>query len=106
MSASGNGPATSTRLRSAGLIIGGMEGTAYASETSVIPPGAQLFVLCDGCYEIKRPDGSIMAFNEFEGFMRQHGLQADGLERLMAWVRAQHGDGPLDDDFSIVRVGF
>jgi sigma-B regulation protein RsbU (phosphoserine phosphatase) len=103
---SGNGPAASTRLRSPGLIIGGMEGAAYTNETIVIPPGAQLFVLCDGCYEIKRPDGSTREFDEFENFMRENGMRPDGLERLMQWVKAHHGDGPLDDDFSIVRVCF
>jgi sigma-B regulation protein RsbU (phosphoserine phosphatase) len=103
---SGNGPATSTRLRSPGLVIGGMEGTAYTSEATVIPPAAQLFIPCDGCYEIKRPDDSFLGFDEFEEFMKQNGMQPDGLEQLLQWTKLKHGDGPLDDDFSIVRVCF
>ena len=50
--------------------------------------------------------GDVMEFSEFEQFMQAHGRQPDGLERLQRWVRARHGDGPLDDDFSIVRIRF
>ena len=83
-----------------------MEGSVYATETIAVPPGAQLFVLCDGCYEIKRPDGDIMGFDEFERFMQLNGIQPDGLERLLAWVKDQNGNAPMDDDFSIVRICF
>jgi hypothetical protein len=47
-----------------------------------------------------------MEFGEFEKFMQAHGTQPDGLEKLFNWVRVRHGDGPLDDDFSIVRIQF
>jgi len=30
----------------------------------------------------------------------------EGLEKLLSWVRERHGDGPLEDDFSIVRIQF
>jgi sigma-B regulation protein RsbU (phosphoserine phosphatase) len=99
-------PAVSSRLRSPGLIIGGLEGSVYATETTPIPPGAQLFVLCDGCYEIKRPDGNIMGFDEFERFMQLNGMQRDGLDRLLDWVKNQNGAAALEDDFSIVRICF
>jgi sigma-B regulation protein RsbU (phosphoserine phosphatase) len=100
------GPAASSRLRSPGLIIGGLQDSVYTTETTSIPPGAQLFLLCDGCYEIKRPDGNIMRFDEFEQFMQLNGTQPDGLQQLVAWVKNQSGDAPMDDDFSIVRVCF
>jgi hypothetical protein len=47
-----------------------------------------------------------MDFETFERFMQENGTRPDGLELLHSWVRAKHGDGPLDDDFSIVRVRF
>ena len=101
-----NGAIASVQLRSPGLIIGAMEGVAYMSQSCHIPPGASLFVLCDGCYEIRDVFGQVMEFSEFEKFMQSDGSQPDGLERLFNWVRERHGDGPLEDDFSIVRIQF
>jgi len=83
-----------------------MEGMAYSSQSCTIPHGATLLVLCDGCYEIRDPIGQMMEFGQFEQFMREHGTSPDGLETLLSWVRDRHGDGPLDDDFSIVRIQF
>jgi serine phosphatase RsbU (regulator of sigma subunit) len=62
--------------------------------------------LCDGCYEIRDAIGQMMEFDEFEKFMQHHGSSLKGLETLLSWVRERHGDGPLDDDFSIVRIQF
>lgn len=103
--ASGGG-LQSAQLRSPGLIIGAMEDMIYQTQSCVVPPGALLLVLCDGCYEIKDAAGNFMEFDTFEKFMQQHGGEPDGLDRLHSWVRERHGEGPLDDDFSIVRIHF
>lgn len=106
LTSSATGAVTSVRLRSPGLIIGSMADIAYASQTCPVPPGATLLVLCDGCYEICCADGRVLEFDEFEKFMLAHGSTPAGLERLQAWVYERHGAGPLDDDFSIVRIQF
>jgi sigma-B regulation protein RsbU (phosphoserine phosphatase) len=100
------GGSTSQRLLAPGLIIGAMEDMVYTAQSCQVPPGSQLLVLCDGCYEVADSAGRMLEFDEFERFMQQHGPQPDGLERLFQWLRARHGEGPLDDDFSIVRVQF
>jgi sigma-B regulation protein RsbU (phosphoserine phosphatase) len=94
------------QLRTPGLVIGAIQDTAYPTETCVVSPGAQLFILCDGCYEIRRPDGEMGTFEEFETFMKENGMPPDGLQKLLQWIKTIHGDGPLDDDFSIVRICF
>jgi hypothetical protein len=63
-------------------------------------------VLCDGCFEIRDTQGAEGTFDDFEGFMRRAGTAPTGLSDLFQWARERHGDGPLDDDFSIVRVSF
>jgi sigma-B regulation protein RsbU (phosphoserine phosphatase) len=98
--------AASEQLRSPGLIVGAMENLVYTSQSCIIPPGASLVVLCDGCYEIRDELGQVMEFDAFEKFMQAHGTLPEGLEKLQSWVRERHGDGPLDDDFSIVRIQF
>ena len=101
-----SGPVASEQLRSPGLIVGAMEDLAYCSQACHIPPGAILLVLCDGCYEIRDVIGQMMDFEQFEKFMQAHSASPDGLEKLLAWVRERHGEGPLEDDFSIVRIQF
>ena len=100
------GAAASVRLRSPGVIVGSLADSAYASQSCTVPPGASLLVLCDGCYEIRGADGNWMEFDEFEKFMQVHGCAPAGLAELQSWVHARHGAGPLDDDFSIVRIQF
>jgi sigma-B regulation protein RsbU (phosphoserine phosphatase) len=94
------------RLRVPGLIIGAMDDLVYNSETCDVPPGSRLLVLCDGCYEITCQDGRMLEFDEFTSFMQEHGAHPEGLDRLEKWVRDLNGPGPLEDDFSIVRILF
>lgn len=94
------------RLQTHGLIIGAMPDSRYVAGEEHVPEGAVLTVFCDGCYEVRDTSGGMMAFEEFEEFMGKIAMQADGLELLHEWVRARHGDGPLDDDFSILRIHF
>jgi phosphoserine phosphatase RsbU/P len=96
----------SHRLRTEGAIIGLMEGMEYDTESRTVAEGDQLVVLSDGCFEIEDDQGQFMNFETFEAFMRENGRAPDGLEQLQTWVRARHGVGPLDDDFSIVRIHF
>ncbi len=103
---SSTGALVSEKLRSPGLIVGAMEDMVYTSQTCSIPGGASLLVLCDGCYEISDALGQVMEFDEFERFMLSHGTSPDGLDKLLSWIRERHGEGPLDDDFSIVRIQF
>ena len=103
---SATGETACAQLRSPGLIVGGMEGMVYESQSCSVPVGAHLVILSDGCYEIRGPDEQVMEFDEFQRYMQANGTQPDGLEKLLRWVRRRHGDGPLDDDFSILRIQF
>lgn len=106
LSSDGSGSAVSRQLRTPGVIVGAMEDMAYQTRTCQVAPGDSLLVLCDGCYEIKDAEGNFMEFETFERFMRQQVAAPDALDRLHSWVRDRHGEGPLDDDFSIVRIHF
>ncbi len=94
-------------LRVPGLVLGGMPGVVYRSAECPVPPGGVLVLVSDGAYEIARSDGAMWTFAEFRDFLRGAAAEGDsGLDRLLATVRAMHGAGPLDDDFSIVRLEF
>lgn len=102
----GTGDRQPKRLQTHGLIVGVMPDSIYSAGVEEIPEGATLLVFCDGCYEVRDSSGEMMGFEEFEDFMAKNATQKDGLECLENWLRERHGEGPLDDDFSILRVRF
>jgi sigma-B regulation protein RsbU (phosphoserine phosphatase) len=89
-----------------GMIIGFIPGVSYVSKSLQIPSGATLIVLCDGTYEVIKQDGSLLEFQEFKNFMAANGSAPDAFLRLLTWLKGFHGPGPLDDDFSLVRIQF
>jgi len=89
-----------------GMITGLMPGTKYKSSELKIPPGSKLLVICDGTYEVKKPDGAWLEFSEFKDFLERHGRKEEAFQDLLAWVRTMNGPGPLSDDFSIIRIHF
>ena len=98
---------TVQELGKPGMVLGGMPGTAYSTETQLVPPGSTLFLMSDGVYEITRPDETLWTFSEFTQLMA---ASADAgkpeIEELAKKVHNMHGTGPLDDDFSIVKLQF
>lgn len=98
--------AVSSRLLEKGMIIGAMEDLPFSSSSCTVPPGACLLVICDGCYEILRPDGRTLEFEDFEAFMRDRAMEPEALDALYAWAQEHSGGRGLDDDFSIVRIRF
>lgn len=101
-----DGAPRSRRIVSTNLIIGAFEDVAYVADEVEVPQGAQLFVLCDGCYEIESVAGRELSYQDFEDFMRAEAHAPEGLQKLFHWAQAQQGGGSLPDDFSIVRVQF
>ena len=101
------GHATVSELGSPGMVLGGMPETAYRTETRHLPPGSSLFLLSDGVYEIIQPDGTLWTFGELSKLMADAASAGrPEIEELAKHVYAMHGAGPLDDDFSIVKLQF
>jgi phosphoserine phosphatase RsbU/P len=97
------GPARVELLKGAGLVLGGMEGASYRTFERHLPDPVRLYVVSDGTFEITGPDGTMWDFAEFQASFTANDEPAADLDRLFARVKALHGPGPLDDDFSIVR---
>ncbi len=101
-----DGTTPSVQLRSPGMIVGVLENLQYEEQAINVPEGSCLILPCDGCFEIMDNHGVDATYEDFEDFMVRHGTQPEGLAGLFEWAKARHGDGPLDDDFSLVRVRF
>jgi sigma-B regulation protein RsbU (phosphoserine phosphatase) len=89
-----------------GPITGLMPFSRYRSSLVLIPSGAHLLVLCDGTYEVNKADGALLDFEEFKLFVDQNCRSENAFGKLLDWIRSMNGPGPLDDDFSIIRVHF
>lgn len=96
-------------LRGPGMLLGGMSGATYRTIERRIEPAARLYVVSDGTFEIRRPDGSMWPTAEFHQLVAEtarrtpDGGGAADLDALFAHVKSLHGPGSLEDDFSIVR---
>ncbi len=101
-----DGSQTVEEVRSPGMIVGIMPSATYTTDSCTIPAEATLVILCDGTYEIRKQDGTMMDFDEFKAFLGHHGTRPDAFERVLSWIHSLRGEGPLDDDFSLVRVRF
>lgn len=94
-------------LKAKGLPIGLIPGADYVRETITVPRDRYLYLMSDGAFEVERPDGAMLAFDEFVQFMT--GPTAEGgsdLDRLYRHLVSLRGSDTLEDDFSIVRFAF
>ena len=98
---------TLSQLRCPGMLIGAMPDMPFSSETSPVPPDARLFVYCDGAYEIKRQDGTMIGFDEdFLPYISEHATSPTLPTDVLTWVRDLHIAPVLDDDYSFLTVDF
>jgi phosphoserine phosphatase RsbU/P len=98
--------AATAQLASQNPVIGMLEGLTYEMDTAEVGPYARLHLFTDGVFEIEKPDGSMWHFEEFVKYFTALPPDDAPMERLLAHVRALHGDETLADDFSIVEVRF
>ena len=102
-----NGADNAELLRCPGLLIGAMPDISYKSETTSIPENARLLVFCDGAYEIKRPDNTMLDFDdEFIPYLVGNGRSPNIPQDVLHWVRSVHGTKTLADDFSFLAMDF
>jgi sigma-B regulation protein RsbU (phosphoserine phosphatase) len=101
-----DGTNTIEEINAPGLILGVVPSAVYKPGTCTVPSGASLIMLCDGAYEVRTREGSMLEFDEFVAFMRENGTKPAAFDRVLAWIHSLRGDGPLDDDFSLVRIRF
>jgi phosphoserine phosphatase RsbU/P len=95
------------QLRTKGMLVGYDPQATYSNASHTVPHGAKLFVFSDGAYEIARPNGSMLKFEDFVAHVCSRADDLSGaVESVVRWARAAHGADQLDDDVSIVGIGF
>ena len=95
------------RLRTRGLLIGGVEDVTYPSASVTVPEGAALYLFSDGVYEVRQADGTMMDLDDFEALLiEQAAYGADGVEQLMAHIHAILDCLTCIDDSALLRIIF
>lgn len=88
------------------MMIGAIPGLPYPVERTDVPAGSRLYVFSDGVFEITTTAGAGWAIADFLPLLTaRHDSQAES-ERLYRAVRDAAGQGPLEDDVSIVVATF
>jgi serine phosphatase RsbU (regulator of sigma subunit) len=96
---------TAAKLTAPGLVLGARAGKIYTAQSTVLPPGAVLYLLSDGTYEIHLPDGTMWPFAEFLRLLVSLPPGDPGaLGQLHAAISRLRAPERLEDDFSIVRI--
>ena len=89
------------------MVLGGMAGTKYVTQTLKMELPCTLYVVSDGTFEIAMPDGTIWPFEDYVKFLADATAAGrPALDDLEKKVHELHGPGALDDDFSILKVDF
>lgn len=96
---------TTVQLAAKGAILGAFPDAAYAAGAAEVPPGSRLYLFSDGTYEVDRPDGPMMTYDEFSELL-VHAGKPGSLPMLESAIRKEHGGGAFEDDFSLVEFRF
>ena len=92
-------------LRASGAIVGGFPEARYQSARRTLAPGSCLYVLSDGVYELARPDGSMVQFEDFTAHLAA--APADSrLDSILNWAQDARGRGKFEDDVSLLELRF
>jgi serine phosphatase RsbU (regulator of sigma subunit) len=69
----------------------------------VVPADTRLYLFSDGAYEVQRPDGTMMRFDELLALISAPAAGESDLDLVFRYLQRTRGNAALDDDFSIVR---
>jgi sigma-B regulation protein RsbU (phosphoserine phosphatase) len=94
------------RLRIDAMPIGTWPGATFEVGATAIPPDARLYVFSDGAYELTRPDGTLMRYDDFVPLLADR-TESTGAARVRAAIdaaRAVQGRPQFDDDVSLLEI--
>ena len=99
------GKQTPIKLAVPGLVLGAKQGKIYSTKSIVLPPGAILYLISDGTYEVRLRDGTMWPFAEFLSLLGTLPVDQTGvLKQLHATICQHRVPDRLEDDFSVIRI--
>jgi sigma-B regulation protein RsbU (phosphoserine phosphatase) len=96
---------TAQSLQAIACPVGILPDALYESKECTLTGPARLFLFSDGAYEIMRPDGTMLEFEEFEEVLTRAVPEGSSeLQELLHFAQNVNGSKDLDDDFSIIKM--
>ncbi|THB70606.1 MAG: response regulator [Desulfovibrio sp.] len=93
-------------LHTPGLMIGGMAGMEFQARETEVQGPSKLFFFSDGVYEITKPDGKVLLYQEFAEYLTHSEPGVSDITRVRDYAVSLQGRDTFDDDFSMVMVRF
>jgi sigma-B regulation protein RsbU (phosphoserine phosphatase) len=91
-------------LRQRSMPIGALPGLSFPVGEWSLPEGVRIYLFSDGIYEVTRPEGGMVTFDEFQQTL-QETVSAGGSPReILAVMRAVQGKHDFEDDVSILEL--
>ncbi len=95
------------RLRTRGLLIGGVRDVTYPSASVTISEGSALYLFSDGVYELRQADGTMMDLDDFEDLLVEQLARGAGeVHQLMERINALRDCRRCIDDSALLRITF
>ena len=102
------GGAQMQQLGSGSPPIGCVPNVRYVGDCVQVPPRSRLYLFSDGAFEIQRPSGAMLPYEEFLERVRSAAAAQDrsDLDRLFDELTGLRGGEAPEDDVSILRFAF
>lgn len=94
------------RLESSGPLIGVMPGIPFPTETVALGAAATMYLFSDGVYEVEQQDGQIWRLEDLSDFLSAVPADTCAMDALLDHLYSLKGDRQLDDDFSMLEIGW
>ncbi|MEC7840408.1 MAG: SpoIIE family protein phosphatase [Chlamydiota bacterium] len=98
------------RLKTPGMVIGGMPDSKFQSATCKVETFNKLFIFSDGVYELFKEDGTLFTIDEFIDylniFINKNKTPDDDLDHIIQFSRSLQGKEAFEDDFSLLKITF
>ena len=93
-------------LSTPNMLIGGMPDVVYQSSSAAITAPARLYIFSDGVHEVHLPDNTLWGQDRLKAFLAEPAQGESELKALYTELETAQGFKGLEDDFSIMKVGF
>lgn len=96
------------QLKTPGMVIGGMPGITFTSQTVSIASGDILYVFSDGVYEVDYKDKpGMMTVDEFaKELAAKNTTNVSKVQSMVTFSRNIQGKDNFEDDFSLLEICF
>jgi PAS domain S-box-containing protein len=93
-------------LRTNGPLVGVLPGAKFVNRSFPIDGPGRLYVFSDGAFEITRPDGIMLDFNQFAALLFSLPPDSDNLDEILRRLKELRGVAEFEDDLSIIEIVF